>query len=201
MTIEEIRTAAQHLASQITDCMKRVREFNPDVSSFYVASLVVADDFDYLALYANTKTHFEQSSGDMVSKWGFAEWWSEGLDMNSDPLAQNIGVVDDFDEEPQNDKGPAWLATMTEALWLANNEDAFVQDDDPPVLFCSMIDSTNAKWLEHLSANYLNPSDSYSLIESELTTAQNKWYGKGKSGNPEFKNAYVNILEQLPDAR
>ena len=196
MDLDKVLQASKELAPSITECLTGVQKHNPDLAPIYAVCLTVTDDFSQLMLYANTTAHFSDSGGSMLNKWYFAEWWSEGMDIEADPLLDTIGEVEDSDETPENDLGPFWLAAMTKAMQIAAQEDSFVSNGGKPFLFCSMIDSSNATWLESLSAQFLNPPASFNSIEPELKAAQKDWYGSAQ-GNDKFKAALEKILQQL----
>jgi len=164
MSVKTIRSVAATLAQSIHECMDGIRQNLPDGASIYSVALVVTDDFDSLMVFSNTDLHFAKSEGGMLDKWYFAEWWSEGMDIDTDPLVEKLGEVEDSDEEPATGNAVDWLGAMTDALRTAKQLGAFKSNGKEPFLFCSMGDSLNAIWLENLSARFLNSADSYAAV-------------------------------------
>ncbi len=200
MNTQTLTTASNELARSICACMDGLRNANPSLDSMYAACLCASDDFSHLALYADTVSHFQQSGGGMLDKWYFAQWWSQGMDLDASPLIEHLGEVGDIDETPENDCGPMWLAAMTSAMRIANAQNAFSSHKDSPIIFCSLTDSANAVWLENESVRFLNSQEKYDSIASELTIAHNEWYGDN-TGRPEYRAAFCGLLAQDGDAR
>ncbi len=200
MNIDKVLAASTELATSICACMDRVRNANPDLDPIYGVCLAVSDDFAYLALFANTTSHFRCSRCGMLDKWYFGQWWSQGLDIHKESLVKHLGNVDDIDDTPENDSGLSWLAAMTNAMDIANKQNAFHTGGEKPFLFCSMIDSSNAVWLENLSARFLNAQDIYNELASEISAAQREWYTDA-TGRGEYCAAFETVLRQIQNAR
>ena len=205
MSMKKIRSSAATLAQSILECMTGVRQNIPKGASIYAVALVVSDDFDSLAVYANTDLHLAKSKGRALDKWYFGQFWSEGMGVESHSLVDQLGEVEDSDEKPATGNAADWLAAMTDAMRTAKLNGAFASSGKEPFLFCSMIDSLNAVWLEDCSAKFLNAADSYAAVAPELSAAAKEWYiedddeedGDIEEGREAFKTAYKNILSQL----
>lgn len=187
-----IESAAQKLAASIVITVRELKSNKPG-ADIYAICLATTDDFSSLTIHANTKQHFANSNGSMLSKWYFAEWWSGGIDIDNVTLEQTLGVVNDIDETPESDNGPKWLAAMTKAMKIASNDQAFFFGDEKPYLFCSMSGDDNAVWIEHLSARYLNSDSRFALIQKELEASHKEWYFDD-TGRAEYRDAYQQLL-------
>ncbi len=189
---EPIESAAQELAASIVKRVRRLKT-NTTGADVYAFCLATTDDFSSLTIHANTRQHFANSNGSMLSKWYFAEWWSGGIDIDNTTLEQTLGQVNDIDESPESDNGPKWLAAMTQAMKIASNDQAFCFGDEKPYLLCSMSGDSNAVWLEYLSAQYLNSDSRFSSIEKELEASHKEWYFD-EIGRAAYRDAFQQLL-------
>ena len=195
-----ILTAAGELAETIGSTLNELREALVAAAPgdpVYGVALVITDDFSSLQLYANTASHLAEGPGGVLQKWYFGEWWSEGIEIDADPLTNHIGEVEDFDDEPETGKAPEWLAAMTEAMRIARDAGAFKFSDQQSFIFCSMVDSLNAIWLEDLSARLLNPEAEYREKAPELREATAEWYSDAEEETTELQSVYEELLARL----
>ncbi len=197
MSIATIKATASELASAIETCMAELREATPD-RNYYAVALVVTDDFDSLAAYANTAEHLQKSGGGHPSQWYFGEWESEGMPIEFE-IDEHLQEVDDFDEETPDGNSVIWFATMAEAMRIAREHGAFDWNEQTATLFCSMIDHDAAVWLEELTAKYLNPPDVYARVGPGIAAASKDWYQR-KVGKPELKPALDAVLNELRES-
>lgn len=195
MDIENARKAASAIAESITQDMEAVRKFNPDLDRIYGACLAVLDDFSDLNLFLNTESHLAEQSAD--EKWDVYSWWSEGIEIDTSPIQDLIGEVDDFDAEPENDLGPAWLAVLTLAMAEAKKKGAFNTTGDPPYVFCTITDSEEALWIEHLSGQFLNDAEVFTKLSAEILECYGTDEDPLSSGRMEYRVAYENALAEL----
>ena len=177
--------------------MEGLRTNIANSETIYAVALVVSDDFDSIMIYANTEAHFATTDGEMLDKWYFAQWSFGGVAIDTAVLSDHFGEVEDWDETPETGNASLWLATMTEAMHVAQRKGAFLQNGTEATIFCSMVDSGNAVWLEELSSQFLNPPSRYKEIASELTNSANEWYGEDVVGRAEFKTSYESLLSEL----
>ena len=146
----EIENAAKKLSAQIVECMSDLRPTYASGEHVYVVALVILDDFSDLQAYANTDEHFAEAEGTDSDRWCFGEFESEGMPIEFDCLTEHLGEVDEWDddEEPEKSNAVDWLEAMTCAMQLARANGAFRFDGKEAVIYCSMVDSLNAIWLE-----------------------------------------------------
>ena len=189
----ELERAAKELATSITACMNQLRQSEAGASDIYAVVLVVFDDFSDVQVYANTESYFATKDGSNAYRWYFGEFWFEGLPVNVDALTTHLGEVEDWgdDEKPENSNAVDWLVTMTLAMRYAQNEGAFVFGGKNATVYCSMVDSLNAIWLEDLSARFLNDADTYTDAAEGIKAASADWYQSGDDqGSSAFRAAY-----------
>lgn len=199
-----IETAARSLAESISRCMDELRAAIAAAAPgahVYAVVLAVLDDFSDVQAYANTDAHLAEREGPPTDKWYFGEFWSEGMGVEFDALEEQLGPVEDWDEDPENSNAPQWLAAMTHAMGIARQNGAFKFDNREAVIFCSMVDSLNAIWLEILSARRLNDAGVYDSVAPEIRAASRDWYqSDGDDASSGFRAAYESLLAQLPGA-
>lgn len=200
MELNRLLAASTDLATSISACMNSARSTALDNDPVYGVCLVTTFDYAYLSLYKSRISRLQQSKGGMLTKWYFGEWWSDVTDIDVAPLMEHLGPVNDSDEMPENDNGPCWLAAMTLAMSLASNKNAFRTNNEEPFIFCSLVDDSNAVWLENASAQFLNSTDSYQKFGPELSQANKNWYGI-KTGRQEYKSAFEILLRKIPSVR
>jgi hypothetical protein len=112
-------------------------------------------------------------------------------------LTEHLGEVEDWDEDEEPEKSNAvdWLAAMTLAMGQARTQGAFNFDGQDATIYCSMVDSLNAMWLEDSSARYLNDGDTYAAAASGIKSASADWYqSDGDEGSAAFRVAYESRL-------
>lgn len=200
MELQKLFAASTDVATSICDCMNNSRSTAPDNDPVYGVCLFTSDDYNYLGLSKSRASRFQQSKGGMLAKWYFGEWGSDIKDIDVAPLMDYLGPVNDSDETPENDNGPYWLAVMTLAMSLANSQNAFRTNNQEPFVFCSLVDDSNAVWLENASAQFLNSPESYKKFGPELLEANRNWYSN-KTGRQEYRAAYENLLRQIQSVR
>jgi Domain of unknown function (DUF4303) len=200
MKINKLMAASTDVATSICACMNSARSTAPENDPVYGVCLVTSDDYNYLSLNKSRISRFQQSNGGMLAKWYFGEWWSDVTDIDVAPLMEHLGPVNDSDQMPENDNGPYWLAAMTLAMSLANNQNAFSTQNQETFIFCSLVDDSNAVWLENASAQFLNSPDSYQKFGTELSEANKNWYSN-KTGRQEYKTAYEILLRQIQNGK
>jgi hypothetical protein len=189
----KIELAATELAASIVACMDQLRHSGEDAADVYAVVLVVLDDFSDVQVYANTEQHFAATDGTETNRWYFGEFQSGGIPMEFDALTTHLGEVDDWDEdeEPENSNAVDWLEAMTLAMQTARSEGAFAFGGKNATIYCSMVDSLNAIWLEDASARFLNEPDSYAAAANGIKAASADWYQSGVAqGSAAFRAAY-----------
>jgi hypothetical protein len=197
MNNAEIESASKELGKAIVACMVGLRERLDPGSKVYAVVLVVLDDFNDLQLYANTDRHLAETDGTNTNRWYFGEFWSEGMSVDFDALTNHLGEVEDWDEdeEPERSNAVDWLAAMTHAMRHARDQGAFTFDGQEATIYCSMVDSLNAIWLEDLSARFLNTQDAYAAAAPGIKAAALDWYRPdGKEGSSAFRDVYESRL-------
>ena len=197
MSDTEIQSASTDLAEEIVECMSGVREAADAGSRVYAVALVVLDDFSDVQAYANTEEHFAETGGSDTDRWYFGEFWSEGIPVEFDALTEHLGEVEDWDEdaEPENSNAVDWLVAMTHAMRQAKAQGAFNFDGQEAIVYCSMVDSLNAIWLEDVSARFLNDPESYAAAAPGIKAASSDWYQSGgNEGSPALRAAYESRL-------
>ncbi len=192
---ETIDNAATELAEAIVQAMNEFRPTLESGATVYAVALVVLDDSSDVQLYTNTDQHLATTDGTDFDRWYFGEFWSEGLPVNFDALTKHLGEVEDWDESPEKGNAVSWLVAMTRAMKLAKKQGVFNFGDKQATVFCSMVDSPNAIWLEDNSARFLNSAEAYAAAASGLKAASTEWYQpEGEDGHPAFKAAYESKL-------
>jgi hypothetical protein len=197
MNNAEIESASRELAKAIVECMAGLKKNMDPGLKVYAAVLVVLDDFSDIQLYANTDQHLAETEGTDTDRWYFGEFWSEGMPIDFDALTNHLGEVDDWDEDEEPEKSNAvdWLAAMTKAMREARDQGAFTFDGQEAIIYCSMVDSLNAIWLEDLSARFLNTPDAYAAAAPGIKSASSDWYQSGSDeGSSAFRVAYESRL-------
>jgi hypothetical protein len=196
MTSTEMESASRELGQAIVECMTGLRESDPGIG-IYAVVLVVLDDFSDIQLYANTDEHFAGTEGTDTNRWYFGEFWSQGIPVEFDALTKHLGPVDDWDEdeEPESSNAVDWLVAMTHAMQLARKQGAFHFNGQDATIFCSMVDSLNAIWLEGVSARFLNAPEVYADVAPGIKAASSDWYrSDGNEGSAAFRAAYESRL-------
>jgi hypothetical protein len=192
---ETLNNAAKELAEAIVQAMNQFRPTLEAGANVYAVTLVVLDDFSDVQMYANTEQHLATTDGTDLDRWYFGEFWSEGLPVNFNALTKKLGEVEDRDESPEKGNAVSWLVAMTRAMKLASEQGAFKFGDQQATVFCSMVDSLNAIWLEDASARFLNSAEAYAAATPGLKAASNEWYQpEGEEGHPALKAAYESTL-------
>lgn len=189
----KIDAAANQLANAIVECMTQLRDSVDEGAHVYAVALVVLDDFSDIQAYANTDQHFAETDGSDTDRWYFGEFWSEGMPVEFDALTEILGEVDEWDEDEEPEKSNAvdWLSAMTFAMRIARNQGAFNFDGAEATIYCSMVDSLNAIWLEDLSAQFLNDAEAYATASPGMKAASADWYqSDGDEGSSAFRAAY-----------
>ena len=197
MNNAEIESASKELGKAIVECMVGLQDAIESGSHVYAVVLVVLDDFSDLQLYANTDQHLAKTEATNTDRWYFGEFWSEGMPVHFDALTKHLGEVEDWDEdeEPENSNAVDWLAAMTHAMRNARDQGAFNFDGQEATIYCSMVDSLNAVWLEDLSARFLNTPDAYAAAAPGIKAASSDWYqSDGEVGSSAFRTAYESRL-------
>ncbi len=196
MSDAKIEAAAQKLANQIVEIMTGLREAIDPGAHVYAVALVVLDDFSDLQLYANTDQHLAETGGADTDRWYFGEFWSEGMPVEFDALTEHLGEVEDAEDEPEHGNALDWLVAMTHAMRQARNQGAFQFDGTEATIYCSMVDSLNAIWLEDLSARFLNDPEIYAQAAPGIKAASSDWYqSAGDEGSSAFRAAYESQLQ------
>lgn len=194
---QKIESASKDLASSIVECMTRLRGLLGSGVRVYSVALVVSDDFSDIQIFANTDQHFAASNHTDLDRWYFGQYWSQGMDVEFESLTKCLGKVEHWDEDDNLEESNAvdWLAAMTHAMRLARTQRAFVFDGQEATVFCSMVDSLNAIWLEELSARFLNAPDAYASAAPGLKAASSEWYRpEGDDEYSAFRAAYKDRL-------
>ena len=192
---ETLNNATTELAEAIVQAMNEFRQTLEAGANVYAVALVVLDDFSDVQLYANTEQHLATTDGTDFDRWYFGEFWSEGLSVDFDVLTKHLGEVEDWDESPEKGNAVSWLVAMTRAMKLASEQGAFKFGDQQATIFCSMVDSLNAIWLEDASARFLNSAEAYAAAAPGLKAASTEWYQpEGEEGHPALKAAYESTL-------
>ena len=63
-------------------------------------------------------------------------------------------------------------------------------------IYCSMVDSLNAIWLEDVSAKFLNDANTYAAAAAGIKAASADWYQSGsEQGSPAFRTACESRLQ------
>jgi hypothetical protein len=192
----EIESASKELAKAIAKSMDALRKNVPG-ASVYAVVLVALDDFSDVQLYANTEEHLGKKKRTDLNQWYFGQFWSSGLSIDFSALRNQLGEVEDWDEdeEPENSNAVDWLAAMTHAMRHARDQGAFNFNGQAATIYCSMVDSLNAIWLEDLSARFLNTADAYAAAAAGIKSASSEWYqSEGDQGSAEFRAAYESTL-------
>lgn len=198
MNNAEIESASKELGNAIVECMVGLQKNLDPGSNVYAAVLVVLDDFSDIQLYANTDQHLAETEGTDSDRWYFGQFWSEGIPLDFDALTTRLGEVEnwDEDEEPEKSNAVDWLVAMTQAMRHARDQGAFKIDGHEATIYCSMVDSLNAIWLEGLSASFLNTPDAYAAAAPGIKSASSDWYQSGgDEGSSAFRAAYESRLE------
>jgi hypothetical protein len=193
----EIESASKELGKAIVERMVGLRQTIDSGSKVYAVVLVVLDDFSDIQLYANTDRHLAETKGTDTDRWYFGGFWSEGMSIDFNALTTHLGEVEDWDEDEEPEKSNAvdWLAAMTHAMRHARDQGAFNFDGQEATIYCSMVDSLNAIWLEDLSARFLNTQDAYAAAAPGIKAASSDWYQPGgKEGSSAFRAAYESRL-------
>jgi hypothetical protein len=191
-----IESASKELAKAISKSMDALRKNNPG-TKVYAVVLVALDDFSDVQLYANTEEHLAKKKATDLSRWYFGEFWSSGLSLDFSALTNHLGEVEDWDEdeEPENSNAVDWLAAMTHAMRHARDQAAFNFNGQAATIYCSMVDSLNAIWLEDLSARFLNTAGAYAAAAPGIKAASSEWYQSGgDEGSSAFRAAYESAL-------
>ena len=197
MNNTEIESASNELGMAIVECMVGLRKTIDPGWKVYAVVLVVLDDFSDIQLYANTDQHLAETEGTDTDRWYFGGFWSEGMPVDFDALTKHLGEVEhwDEDEEPEKSNAVDWLAAMTHAMRHARDQGAFAFDGQEATIYCSMVDSLNAIWLEDLSARFLNAPDAYAAAAPGIKSASSDWYQSGgDKGSSAFRAAYESRL-------
>ena len=196
MSDTKIEAAAQELANEIVEIMAGLREAVDPGAHVYAVVLAVLDDFSDLQVYANTDQHLAETGGTETDRWYFGEFWSEGMPVEFDALTEHLGEVEDAEDEPEQGNAIDWLAAMTHAMRQARTRGAFNFDGKEATVYCSMVDSLNAIWLEDLSARFLNDPDTYAAAAPGIKAASSDWYqSAGDQGSSAFRAAYESRLQ------
>lgn len=193
----EIEAASKELGKAVAECMLGLRQTLDPGSKVYAVVLVVLDDFSDIQLYANTDRHLAETEGTDTDRWYFGNFWSEGMPIDFDALRTRLGEVEDWDEDEEPEKSNAvdWLAAMTHAMRHARDQGAFKIDGQEATIYCSMVDSLNAIWLEDVSARFLNTPDAYAAAAPGIKSASSDWYQSGgDEGSSAFRAAYESRL-------
>lgn len=192
MSNDNIESAANDLAKEIQSVIREA--YSPD-EQVYVVALVILDDFSDLQLFANTEDYYADSEETAVDRWYFPQFESEGMGLDFDSLTDELGEVEDSDEEPENGNAVDWLLAMTRAMQIAKKEGAFQFGGNEAIIYCSMVDSLNAIWIEDLTAKFLNNPHQYEEASKGLKAVAEEWFGADEEENfPEFRKAFESRL-------
>ncbi len=197
MNNSNIELAAEELSTAIVACMTELRQSLESGAHIYAVVLVALDDFSDIQAYANTDQHLATTDGTDTDRWYFGEFWSEGMPVEFDALTDHLGEVEDWDEdeEPENSNAVDWLAAMTLAMQKAQSQGAFTFDGKEATIYCSIVDSLNAIWLEDVSAHFLNQAEAYAADAPGIKAASSDWYQSGSDqGSSAFRAAYDSRL-------
>lgn len=196
MNDAEIEAAANALGEAIVECMAGLRKTIGPGWKVYAVVLVVLDDFSDIQLYANTDQHLAETEGTDTDRWYFGGFWSEGMPVDFDALTKHLGEVEhwDEDEEPEKSNAVDWLVAMTHAMRHARDQRAFTFDGQEATIYCSMVDSLNAIWLEDRSARFLNAPEAYTAAAPGIKAASSDWYRSDGEGSSAFRAAYESRL-------
>lgn len=191
----EIETAADKLSTAIKVCMEEYRDALEPGEHVYAVALVILDDFSDLQAYANTDQHFAETEGRDLDRWYFGEFESEGMPVEFECLTEHLGEVSDGDQGI--DDKANWLAAMTLAMQRAKADGVFKFDDEQAMLFCSIVDSYDAIWLEDLTARKLNSPAKYAAAANGIRNAAKEWYqADGDRGSAAIRSAYESRLTE-----
>jgi len=192
----KIESASKELGTAIAKSMEALRKNAPG-TRVYAVALVALDDFSDVQLYANTEEHLAKTERRDLDRWYFGQFWSSGLTVDFSALKKHLGEVEDWDEdeEPENSNAVDWLAAMTHAMRHARDQGAFNFNGKAATIYCSMVDSLNAIWLEDLSARFLNSADAYAAAAPGIKAASSDWYrSDDDQGSSAFRAAYESTL-------
>lgn len=188
--------AAEDVAEQVAASLKRLKAFKPD-DVVYAYALVVPDDFSSVAGYVNT-TRFLASRPEQNNRyrWYFANWSGVATDVQMGVLLDALGdATFQDDRDLQNARQASWLVALAEALRRVRARGELVWDGKPVAAFCSVIDSTDAPWVERESARMANPPELLATFEEELA-ASSSGYAPAGSGPGSLQAAFTALLSQ-----
>jgi hypothetical protein len=199
MNQSAIEPAAKELGNAIVESMESLRKkINPE-TNVYAVVLVVLDDLSDFWFHANTEENFARSKRTDLDRWYFGQFWSSGLSASLDfsVLTRHLGEVVEWhkDEAPDNSNVVEWLVAMTLAMRNAREQGAFTFNGRAALIYCSIVDSRNAIWLEDLSAKFLNSADAYASAALGIKSASSSWYRAGiDEGFAAFRTKYESYL-------
>jgi hypothetical protein len=187
-----------NLSGQIAETIITVRKHNPEITGFYALCLQVADDFCGLTMFLNTREHLAKTGDDASHRWEWNGYWSEGIPLEIEALIELHGEVDDFDDEPENDVGPDWLATITAAMIDARKRGDLKMDGSDLFAFCSLSDSDHSPWLEYETAKLLNaPSEFAAFCKDYEIACDGDGYNVTEFKEMPFYLAYKKKLKRI----
>jgi len=117
------------------------------------------------------------------------------MDLRTDVLSALLGD-DTFqdDQEPQSSRQASWLVALAEGLREARTRGGLEWRGRPVAAFCSVIDSSDAVWVERETARLANPPDLLATFEAELAAASADWYGAAAAGSRPLRSAFERQL-------
>jgi hypothetical protein len=196
MNPAQFARAVGDIAAQVVASMQGLRvHLDPD-EKIYVYALVVPDDFASVMGYANTTRHLAASAGRPWDKWYFAEWFAEGMELETEVLKEALGSADFHDDRQiQHRQQATWLLALAEGLRMARAAGALEWRGRPVAAFCSVIDSEDAGWVERETARLANPPELLATFEAELATATWVWFGMADGQPRPLQAAFQRMLQ------
>lgn len=197
MTDPLIARAADDIAGQVVANMRGLRANLDPGEGVYAYALVVPDDFCSVMGYANTTQHLAATAGRPLDKWYFAQWLTQGMDLRTDVLTNLLGdATFQNDRELQHSRQASWLMALVEGLRAARARGGLEWAGRPVAAFCSVIDSSDAMWVERETARLINPPDLLVTFEGELVAASASWYGTADPEPSLLRSAFDRLLRK-----
>lgn len=197
----DFNIARKQLHDAIIASVSKVVERQYKGQSLYTFAIVISNDFDDLLFYASTRELLAQRLADpgLICGKEMATWYFGNFD-DDDVTPQEIGIAKETLDHPDRYQVPSFQAhylwACAYALRDAQRSGVFEGHEPHVTAFCTLIDDTNATWIERETARIVNSAAQFRVFESEQRAAVREWFCKEDVQENALQNEFRKLLTQ-----
>ena len=174
--------------------------------SLYAFAIVLNNDFHHMMFYASTRELLAErlANPDLICGKEMATWYFGNFDdedVTPLELGSAEGILNQPDRFSSNQFQASYLWACAHALRDAQRSGVFNAHSPHVTAFCTMIDDSNAIWIERETARFANPTEQYEAFEPEQRAAVKEWFCKEDVEVNDLQNEFLSLLpkDKLPE--